>query len=79
MATRIVYEINEIDTEIRIPEIDINLALNVRPYQYEPVKRQELSQNLRNDESDSEISHDSNKPADVFHEDLSSDKYWYVF
>ena len=79
MARRIVYEINEIDTEKRIPEIDINLALNARPYQYEPVKRQELSQNLRDDESDSEISHDNNKPADVCHEDLSSDKFWCVF
>ena len=79
MATRIVYEINEIYTDKRIPEIDMNLELNVQPYQYEPVKRQELSQNLRDDESDSEISHDSNKPADVCHEDLLSDTDWYVF
>ena len=79
MATRIVYEINEIDTDKRIPEIHINLELNVQPYQYEPVKRQEFSQNLRDDESDSEISHHSNKPAEVCHEDLLSDKDWNVF
>ena len=78
-TTRIVYESNESDTDESIPEIDINLKLNVQPYQYEPVKRQELSQNTRDDESDSEISHDSNEPTDVSDEDLPSDMHWYVF
>ncbi|XP_078328602.1 P2X purinoceptor 7-like isoform X2 [Crassostrea virginica] len=76
MATRIVYESNESDTDESIPEIDINLKLNVQTYQYEPVKRQELSQNTRDDESDSESSHDSNEPADVSDEDLPSDMHW---
>ena len=79
MATRIVYEFDESDTDESIPEIDINLKLNVQPYQYEPVKRQELSQNIRDDESDSESSHDSNEPADASDEDLPSDMHWYVF
>ena len=61
MATRIVYESNESDTDESIPEIDINLKLNVQPYQYEPIKRQELSQNIRDDENDSDSSCDSNE------------------
>ena len=45
------YESNESDTDESIPEIDINLKLNVQPYQYEPVNRQELTQNIRDEES----------------------------
>ena len=38
--------LTKVTTDESIPEIDINLKLNVQPYQYELVKSQELSQNI---------------------------------
>lgn len=63
------------DTDESIPEVDINLKLNIQPYQFKLVKRHTFSHNNRDDERDSE----SNEPADACDADLPPDMHWYMY
>lgn len=47
MALRVDFESNESDSDESIRAIDICLKLNVQPYQYEPLRRKEMSQQIQ--------------------------------
>nr|XP_034302790.1 uncharacterized protein LOC117681611 [Crassostrea gigas] len=75
MASRVDFKSNESDSDERIPEIDICLKLNVQPYQYEPLRRKEPSQQIVNEDSDSEPSQiDDEDPKE--NENIPSDLDW---
>ncbi|XP_061166372.1 uncharacterized protein LOC133175292 [Saccostrea echinata] len=77
MASPIMYESNESDTDESIPEIDLTLKLTVQPYQYEPVKRQETTRQPFDDESDSgQSAQGSVHSDDEISEQLPSDMHW---
>uniref|UniRef100_A0A8W8NWE3 Uncharacterized protein n=1 Tax=Magallana gigas TaxID=29159 RepID=A0A8W8NWE3_MAGGI len=56
MASRVDFESNDSDSDESIPEIDICLNLNVRLNQYELLRRKGPSQQIFNEDSDSEPS-----------------------
>ena len=75
MVSRVDFESNESDSDESIPEIDICLNLNVRPYQYELLRRKGPSQQIFNEDSDSEPSQiDDEDPKK--NENIPSDMGW---
>nr|XP_034332376.1 uncharacterized protein LOC117691123 [Crassostrea gigas] len=75
MASRVHFKSNESDSDESIPEIDICLKLNVQPYQHEPLRRKEPSQQIVNEDSDSEPSQiDDEDPTE--NENIPSDLDW---
>lgn len=62
MASRLDCEIKESDSNESIQEKDVCLKLNVQPYRYEPLQRKESSQQIFNEDSESE-------PSQIYDED----------
>lgn len=56
MASRLDYEIKESDSDKSISEKDVCLNFNLQPYRYEPLQRKESSQQIFNEDSESEPS-----------------------
>lgn len=75
MASRVDFESNESESDESIPEIDICFNLNVRLYQYELLRRKGPSQQIFNEDSDSEPSQiDDEDPTE--NENIPSDMGW---
>lgn len=75
MASRVDFESNESDSDESKPEIDICMKLNVQPYQYEPLRRKEPSQQNFDEDSDSEPSQIDDEDSTEA-ENLPSDLDW---